>query len=83
MVLGIAVKCIFFLIGAKSTPSHALVDFGDDGTGIIPFSRIVEGNMNDGRCLVSWPDGKQYDAALIFTGKDLITNGFVTILCFS
>ena len=71
MVLGTAIKCIFFLIGPKSTPSNALVDFGDNVTGIIPFLRIVEENTNDGRCLVSWPDEKQHDAALIFTGKYL------------
>ena len=53
MVLGTAVKCIFHLILPKSTPLHALVDFGDDVTGITPFLRIVEESTNDGRCLVS------------------------------
>lgn len=69
MVLGTAVKCIFHLILPKST-LHALVDFGDDVTGIISFLRIVEESTNDGRCLVSQPDGKQHDAALIFTGTN-------------
>ena len=59
------------MIGPKSTPSYALVDFGDDGTAVIPFSRIVEGSINDGMCQVNWCDGKHYDAALTFTGKKL------------
>lgn len=75
-ILGTAVKYEYsnFLIGPKSSDSHALVDFGDDGTAVIPFSRIVEGSISDGRCRVSWSDGKEYDAALTFTGKELKRN---------
>ena len=58
----------FFFTGPKPSASHALVDFGDEGTTIIPFARIVDGSMNNGRCCVKWPDGKEYDATLVFTG---------------
>ena len=58
-----------FFTGPKPSASHALVDFGDEGTTIIPFARIVGGGMNNGRCCVKWPDGKEYDATLVFTGK--------------
>ena len=72
MALGIAVKYEYFiLIEPKSTPLYALVDFGDNGTAIIPFSRIVKG-----RCQVNWSDGKEYayDASLTFTGKNYSNN---------
>ena len=64
--------------GPKPSASHALVDFGDEGTAIIPFSRIVDGSSIDGRCRVKWPDGKEYDAALAFAGKSIITRTFVS-----
>lgn len=56
-------------VGPNSPVSHALVDFGEEGTTIIPLSRIVKGNVSGGRCLVSWTNGKQYDAALACTGQ--------------
>ena len=59
----------FIFIGTNSTPSHALVDFGDDGTAVIPFSRLVEGSISNGTCKVDWSNGKEYGAALIITGK--------------
>jgi len=54
------------------------VDFGNEGTTIIPFSRIVGGSTDNGRCCVKWPDGKEYDAALVFAGKTIYyyINGF-------
>ena len=45
------------------------MDFGDEGTTIIPFSRTVDGSTGNGRCCVKWPDGNEYDAALVFTAK--------------
>ena len=45
------------------------MDFGEEGTTIIPFSRIVKGSISGGRYLVSWPDGKEYDATLACTGQ--------------
>ena len=47
--------------------SHALVDFGEDGTAIVPFSRIIEQTVC-GKCLVVWSDRKEYEADLIFAG---------------
>ena len=58
-----------FFSGSKPSASHVLVDFGDESTTIIPFSRIVDGSTENGRCYVKWPDGKEYDATLVFTGK--------------
>jgi len=49
----------------KSTAFHALVDFGDEGTAVICFFRIVEGSISDRRCLVNWDDGEEYDGDLI------------------
>ena len=45
-----------FFSGPKPSASHALVDFGDEGTTIVPFSRIVGGRTEKGRCSVKWPD---------------------------
>ena len=61
----------FIFIGANSTPSHALVDFGDDGTAVIPFSRIVEGSISNGTCMVTWSNGREYCATLTLTGEVL------------
>ena len=58
-----------FFSGSKPSALHALVDFSDEGTTIIPFSRIVGGSTENGRFCVKWPDGKEYDATLVFTGK--------------
>ena len=55
--------------GLKPSASHALVDFGNEGTTIIPFSRIVGDGRDNGSCCVKWPDGIEHDAALVFTGK--------------
>ena len=60
---------IFFIWLKATALKHALVDFGDEGTTTVPFSRIVSGSMNNERCSVKWPDGKEYDATLLFTGK--------------
>ena len=46
---------------------------GDEGTTIIPFSRIVGSSTENGSCCVNWPDGKEYDAALVLTGKTFVT----------
>ena len=54
--------------------SHALVDFGDEGTSIIRFSRIVKGSICEGICRVNWGDGQEYDGALIIAGKPAIYN---------
>ena len=51
------------------TASHALVDFGDEGTAVVRFSRIVEGSISDRRCRVNWDNGEEYDGDLIITGK--------------
>ena len=69
MVTITAVNHECFYVGPNSAVSHALVDFGEEGTTIIPFSRIVKGSASGGRCLVSWPDGKEYDATLACTGQ--------------
>ena len=45
------------------------MDFGDEGTTIVPFSRIVGGSTEKGRCSVKWPDGKEYNAVLLYAGK--------------
>ena len=58
-----------FFSGPKPSASHALVDFGDEGTTIVPFSRIVGGSTEKGRCSVKWPDGKEYNAVLLYAGK--------------
>ena len=50
-----------------SAIQYALVDFGAEGTSIIPFSRIVDGSSSNGRCRVTWDDGDDYDAALALT----------------
>ena len=42
-----------FLLGLKSTASYALVDFGEEGTDVVHFSRIVEGNIIDRKCQVN------------------------------
>ena len=68
-----AVKCYSLFSGLKSTALYSLVDFGDEGTAILQFSRIVDGSTIDKRCRVKWSDGKEYDAALVFTGKSFIT----------
>ena len=49
--------------------SHALLDFGDEGTAVIRFSRIIEGSLSDGKCRVVWDDGEEYDGGVIVTGK--------------
>ena len=49
--------------------SHALVDFGDEGTAIVRVARIVEDSISDGRYRVKWDDGEEYDGDLIITGK--------------
>ena len=59
-----------FFSGPKPTASHALLDFADEGTVIVRFSKIVEGSLSNGRCRVKWHDGKEYDGDLAFTGKD-------------
>ena len=51
------------------TTSHAPVDFGDEGTAVICFSRIVEASIGDGRCRVNWDDGEEYNGDLIITGR--------------
>ena len=71
MVPSIAVKCYTLFSGP--TASHALVDFGDEGMAIIQFSRIVDGTTIDKRHHMKWSDCKEYDAALVFTGKSFIT----------
>ena len=58
-----------FFSGAKPSASHALVDFGDEGTTIVPFSRIVGGSTEKGRCSVKWPDGEEYNAVMLYAGK--------------
>lgn len=60
---------MFVLSGPKPTASHALLDFGDEGTAVIRFSRIIEGSLSDGKCRVNWDDGEEYDASVIITGK--------------
>jgi len=60
---------ISFFSGPKPSALHALVDFGDEGTIIIPFSRIIGSSTDNERCCVKWPDGKEYDATLVFAGK--------------
>ena len=45
------------------------MDFGDDGTTIVPFSRIVGGSTEKGRCSVKWADGKQYNAHPLITNE--------------
>lgn len=47
--------------------SHALVDFGDDGTEIVPFARVIEDTVCS-RCRVLWSDRKEYEADVIFAG---------------
>ena len=69
----------FFFSGSKPSASHALVDFGDEGTTIIPFSKIVGSSTENERCCVKWPNGKEYDAAMVFTGKTF----YVTVPLFS
>ena len=58
-----------FFSGPKPSASHALVDFGDEGTTIVPFSRIVGGSTEKGRCSVKWPDGKEYNAHPLITNE--------------
>ena len=55
--------------GPKPTSSHALLDFADEGTAIVPSSKLVEGSLSEGRCRVKWHDGKEYECELAFTGK--------------
>ena len=50
------------------------MDFGDEGTSIIHFSRIVKGSICEGRYRVNWDDGQEYDGALIIAGKPAIHN---------
>lgn len=45
------------------------MDFGEEGTTVVRFSRIVEGSISEGRCRVNWDDGEEYDGDLIITGK--------------
>ena len=74
---------ISFFLGLKPSASHALVDFGSEGTTVIPFSRIVGSSTDNGRCCVKWPDGKEYDAALVFAGKTFYNyyiNGLLEVI---
>ena len=50
------------------------LDFGDKGTSIIRFSRIVKGSICERRCRVNWDNGQEYDGALIIAGKLAIYN---------
>ena len=56
-----------------------LVDFGDEGTAVVCFCRIVEGSVSDGRCRVNWDDGEEYDGDLIITDKRYIK--LIELLC--
>ena len=58
-----------FFSGPKPSALHALVDFGDEGTTIVLFSRIVGGSTEMGRCSVKWPDGKEYNAHPLITNE--------------
>lgn len=58
-----------YLIFSGTNASHALIDFGEDGTAIVPFTRIVEDSLCDSRCRVVWSDKKEYKADFIFTGN--------------
>ena len=60
------------LSGPKPTATHALVNFGDEGTTIVPFSRIMEGSTSKGMCRVKWNDGGEYDGELIVAGNGLL-----------
>ena len=74
---------ICFFSGPKPRALHALVDFGNEGTTIIPFLRIVGGSTDNGRYCVKWPDGKEYDAALVFAGKTFYNyyiNGLLEVI---
>ena len=72
MMPSTAVECHSLFSEPKPTASHALVDFGDEGTAIIQFSRIVDGSTIHGRCRVKWSDSKEYDATLVLAGKSFI-----------
>ena len=56
------------------------MDFGDEGTTIIRFYRIVKGSICEGRCRVKWDDGQEYDGALIIAGKPAVYNNYPAIL---
>ena len=58
-----------FFSEPKPSASHALVDFGDNGTTIVPFSRIVGGSTEKGRRSMKWADGKQYNAHPLITNE--------------
>ena len=57
---------VYLCLGTNAA-SHALVDFGEDGTAIVPFARVTEDTVC-GKCRVIWSDKKEYDADLIFAG---------------
>ena len=59
-----------FFSGPKPTTPYALLDFANEGTAIVPYSKIVEGSLSDRRCRVKWHDKKEYDGELICSGND-------------
>ena len=71
-----------FFSGPKPSASHALVDFGDEGTTIVPLSRIVGGSTEKGRCSVKWPDGKEYNAHQLITNEGTHFCSMLTILTY-
>ena len=62
-------KTVLLFSGPKPTSLHALLDFADEGTAIVPSTNIVEGSLSEGRCRVKWHDRKEYKCELAFTGK--------------
>jgi len=46
-----------------------LVDFGGEGRGVIPYSKIVANSICKGKYCILWSDKVVYDAGLIFAGK--------------
>ena len=66
---------IIELVNLSNEDSHALVDFGEEGTAVIqlgmitnnPTSSLVRGD----KCTVKWSDHKEYYATFIFSGDEL------------
>ena len=80
---GVQYNEYFFFLRAETKRFACLSGFGNEGTTVIPFSRIVGSSTDNGRCCVKWPDGKEYDAALVFVGKTFYNyyiNGLLEVI---
>ena len=55
--------------------THALVQFDDNSTSVVPVSRVISGDGNvaglvvGGDCSVLWTNKKRYNGSLILTGN--------------